>query len=117
MRFVEELEGDVVDRPLVDAREAVGPGAKPVFLGMVDDGVGGSGRGRLGIVFLQYYRHPSTVTLPQPRSTTIGEQTRVILAPYVLTKLVDSRELRGASTIRSAATARNFTPVSARDRP
>lgn len=70
VRFVEEFEGDVVDRPLVDAREAVGPSTKPVFLGMVDDGVGGGG-GRLGVAFLQYYRHPSTMA--QPRSITIGE--------------------------------------------
>lgn len=46
MRLVEELEGDVVDRPLVDAREAVGPGAKPVLLGMIGDD------GRLGVARL-----------------------------------------------------------------
>lgn len=56
MRFVEELEGDVVDRPLVDAREAVGPGTEPIFLGMIDD-VGG---GRLlGVDLLRRCWHPS----------------------------------------------------------
>lgn len=61
MRFVEELEGDVVNRPLIDDREAVGPGTKPVLLGMFNDSVGGGGGdgvGRLGITLLQCCRHP-----------------------------------------------------------
>lgn len=71
MRLVEELKGDVINWPLVDAWEAVGSGAKPVFLGMIGVGDGS----RLGVV-LQCFRHPSAVTLPQPCSINIGERTR-----------------------------------------
>lgn len=40
VRFIEELDGDVIDRPLVDAGEAVGRGVEPVTLGMIGDVIG-----------------------------------------------------------------------------
>ncbi|XP_011633035.1 calponin homology domain-containing protein DDB_G0272472 isoform X2 [Pogonomyrmex barbatus] len=121
MRFVEELKGNIVDRPFIDAREAVGPGAKSLFLGMINETVGGGGR--LGVLLSQYYRHPSmmvssaSATFDHHRRTN----TRVILAPKVPT-LARTRlrrtglpEVACARRVNNAtATAHNFTPVSAR---
>lgn len=38
MRFIEELDRDVIDRSLVDAGEAVGRDAEPVTVDLVDRG-------------------------------------------------------------------------------
>lgn len=75
MRFVKELEGDVVDRPLVDVREAVGPGAKSTIVDMVDD---------VGVSLPEYYRHPRCFSL-LPRSPSMGNHvafSRQILHLY-----------------------------------
>lgn len=74
VRFVKELEGDVVDRPLVDAREAVGPGAKSTIVDMVDD---------VGVSLPEYYRHPrcfARFSLVRSPSMEI-RRPRCLLAP------------------------------------
>jgi len=126
VRFIEEFEGDVVDRPLIDAWKAVGPGAESVFLGMIGDGVGDgiSDSGRFEIILLHCCRHPSTI-LSVSVSFDHHRQTntcnfRVVPVLYVNanTPAIHDRVgltrvnlgARAAHHTHAAAIARNFTP-------
>lgn len=94
MRLIEELEGDVIDGPLVDIREAVGPGMEPVILGMIVI---------RRVRMLVLYRHPRSCVQPQP-STTFDHHWHARQTYPTAKRVADSREfLRCVNNTRNRA--------------